>query len=256
MSRRKVWLSTMDNTQKGPSYNSSAAMYPEKSPRAQLRYSRPTRSAPFFPRRLDPVLDGSKGYEYAMVSPKVPGSSPVGQSVLHHRSYRRGHDPLGILGARWGKVGHVRVEVDITVFAAVFGIDDLNIPRPPGSQIAQIMKRPASSAVAVTTLTALGAAPTPVVARTMLDDRLGQLAWIGNTLGAIGNIFSRFHNSAFLPPQQGDRQSWTIILTKSRLLYYSLENCVNILISGKIPVCCLNNIFDAHRIKSGLLQNR
>ncbi len=76
----------------------------------------------------------------------------------------------------------------------------MNIPRTPGSQIAQIMKRPASSAVAVTTLTALGAAPTPVVTRTMLDDRFGQLAWIGNTLGAIGNIFSRFHNSAFLPP--------------------------------------------------------
>ena len=202
MSRRKVRLSTMDNTQNGPSYNSSAAMYPEKSPRAQLRYSRPTRSTPFFPRRLDPVLDGSKGYEYAMVSPKVPGSSPVGQSVLHHCSYRCVHNPLSILGARWGKVGHVRVEVDITVFAAVFGVDEVNIPRTPGSQIAQIMKCSASSTVAVTTLTALGAATTPVVARTMLDDRLGQLAWIGNTLGAIGNIFSRFHNSAFLPPER------------------------------------------------------
>ena len=30
-------LSTIDRTQNGPSYNSSAAMYPEKSARAQSR---------------------------------------------------------------------------------------------------------------------------------------------------------------------------------------------------------------------------
>ncbi len=174
-------------------------MYPENSPRAQLRYSCSTRSDPFFPRRLDPVLDGGKGYEYSVVSPHVPGCGPVGQSVLHHRPYRRDHDPLGVMRAGCGQVGHVRIEVDITVFAAVFGVDEVNIPRTPGSHAAQIMKPAASPTVAVTTLTALGAPPAPVVARTMLDDRFGQLARIGDPLCTICSIFSRSHHSAFLP---------------------------------------------------------
>lgn len=59
--------------------------------------------------------------------------------------------------------------------------------------------RAAPPTVAVTTLTALGTTPAPVVPRTMLDDGFGQLAQIGDPFCGIRNIFSRSHHSAFLP---------------------------------------------------------
>ncbi len=61
------------------------------------------------------------------------------------------------------------------------------------------MKPAAPLTVAVTTPTALGATPVPVVARTMLDDGRGQLAGVGDLVRGISNIFSNFHSSAFLP---------------------------------------------------------
>ena len=104
-------LSTMDRTQNGPSYNSSAAMYPEKPSRAQSRESVPMRSAAFFPPGLHPVLDGGERDKDAMIAPEVPACSLIGQAVLDNQSHRQGDDAMRVVGLGHGVVGHVGVEV-------------------------------------------------------------------------------------------------------------------------------------------------
>src|SRR3954449_3235223 len=79
MSRLKVRLSTIERMQNGPSYSSSAAMYPEKSDRAQSRYSGSIRRAAFFPPGLDPVLDRGVGDEDAVLTPEGPAGGAIRQ---------------------------------------------------------------------------------------------------------------------------------------------------------------------------------
>ena len=70
-------LSTIDRMQNGPSYNSSAAMYPEKSFNAQSRCSVSSRRVAFFPPGLDPVLDRGVGDEHAVIAPEAPTGGAV-----------------------------------------------------------------------------------------------------------------------------------------------------------------------------------
>ena len=70
--RLNVWLSATDRMQNGPSYSSSAAMYPEKFAKAQSKYSPVTSAAALFSPRLHPVLNRGEGDEHAVVTPQVP----------------------------------------------------------------------------------------------------------------------------------------------------------------------------------------
>src|SRR5678816_4185346 len=90
--------------QKGPSYSSSAATYPEKSAKAQSRKSVSMRACAFFPPRLDPVLDGRKGHKDAVVAPQVPTRRAVGQAVLDHEPHRQIDHTVGVLTARWRQI--------------------------------------------------------------------------------------------------------------------------------------------------------
>src|SRR4030095_13497595 len=94
--------------QKGPSYSSSAATYPEKSAKAQSRKSVSMRACAFFFPRLDPVLDRGKGDKDAVVAPPARA---VGQPTPAHEPYRQINHPVGVLTARGGQIGEVRVKV-------------------------------------------------------------------------------------------------------------------------------------------------
>src|SRR5262249_57003240 len=97
--------------QKGPSYSSSAATYPEKSANAQSRKSVSMRACAFFPPSLDPVLNGRKGHKDAMVAPQVPARWAIGQAILDHEPHGQVHHAVGVLSAGWGEIGEVRVKV-------------------------------------------------------------------------------------------------------------------------------------------------
>src|SRR5919206_2576262 len=97
--------------QKGPSYSSSAATYPEKSAKAQSRKSVSMRACAFFPPSLDPVLDRGKRDKDAVVAPEVPTRGPVGQAVFAHQPYRQIHHAVGVLTPRWRQIREGGVKV-------------------------------------------------------------------------------------------------------------------------------------------------
>src|SRR5215475_2092336 len=105
--------------QKGPSYSSSAATYPEKSANAQSRKSVSMRACAFFPPGLNPVLDRGKRDKDAVVSPEVPTRRPVGQAVFDHQSYRQINHAVSILTAGWRQIREVGVKVLATLRTVV-----------------------------------------------------------------------------------------------------------------------------------------
>src|SRR3990172_1481201 len=95
--RLEVRLSTIDGTQNGPSYNSSAAMYPENSASTASTYWPATCCSAFFPPGLHPVLDGGVRDKHAVVSPQVPTGGAVRQAVLHHQPHCQRDDAMGVV---------------------------------------------------------------------------------------------------------------------------------------------------------------
>src|SRR5215831_3241381 len=100
--------------QKGPSYSSSAATYPEKSAKAQSRKSVSMRACAFFPPSLDPVLNSRKGHKDAMVAPQVPTRWAVGQAIFDDQSHRQIDHPMSVLTPRRRQIRQVRIEVLLT----------------------------------------------------------------------------------------------------------------------------------------------
>src|ERR1700739_2359703 len=108
--------------QKGPSYSSSAATYPEKSANAQSRKSVSMRACAFFPPSLDPVVDRGKGHKHPVVSPDVPTRRAVGHTVFDHDADRQSAHPVGILTARRGQIREVGAQVLATLRTVMLGI--------------------------------------------------------------------------------------------------------------------------------------
>src|SRR5919206_3670795 len=141
--------------QKGPSYSSSAATYPEKSAKAQSRKSVSMRACAFFPPSLDPVLDRGKRDKDAVVAPEVPTRGPVGQAVFDHQPYRQIHHAVGVLSAGWRQIREVRVTVLATLRTVMLRIRDDKIAWTPEVEIAQIVQPP------LVLLVSIGLVPTP-----------------------------------------------------------------------------------------------
>jgi hypothetical protein len=73
------------------------------------------RACAFFSPSLDPVLDGGKGHEHAVVAPQVPTRRAVGHTILDYQPHRQIDHPVGILTARWGQIGQVGAKVLMTL---------------------------------------------------------------------------------------------------------------------------------------------
>src|SRR4029450_9074997 len=177
-----------DEIQKGPSYSSSAATYPEKSANAQSRKSVSMRACAFFPPSLDPVLDRGKGHEHAVVTPQVPTGRAVGQAVLDHDADRQIDHPVGILTARRGQTREVGAKVLATLRTVMLGIGHQQIPRTPHVEIPQIMQRPMSLLVPIGRVTTTGARLPGVGAAVGDDLGLGQVCGCCDPGAGVGSV--------------------------------------------------------------------
>src|SRR5919198_5728259 len=184
--------------QKGPSYSSSAATYPEKSANAQSRKSRSMRACAFFPPSLDPVLDGGKREKAAVVAPEGPTRGPVGQAVFDHQPYRQIHHAVGVLSAGWRQIREVGVKVLATLRTVMLRIGDDEIAWTPEVEIAQVVQRP------LKLLVPIGGVPAawtglPRVSATIGDDLWRwQVCNRGNPFGGIGSIRTRTEHGCVL----------------------------------------------------------
>src|SRR3990172_395615 len=191
MRRRKVRLSTIERTQNGPSYNSSAAMYPEKSSSAASRYSPRMCCSAFFPPGLHPVLNGREWHKDAVVSPEMPTRRAVGQTVLHHQPHGHRDDTVGVVALGRSQVRHVHVEVALAFTAIVLRVREENIARPFPDQIAEIMQRPLDSAIAIATATALWAQSSGIIATALDSQGFRQVFNTRDSFRTIRSILSR-----------------------------------------------------------------
>jgi hypothetical protein len=172
--------------QNGPSYNSSAAMEPEKSASAQSRCSVSIRRAAFFPPGLDPVRDRGVGDEDAMIPPEAPAGGLIRQAVLDDEADGRGDDALGVVAAGSGQVGAVGVEVLAALRAEVLGVGQDEVAGPPGDKVAEVVEGALEDAIAVGAVTATGTGPSSEVAAAPAGLGFWQILDAGDALGGIG----------------------------------------------------------------------
>jgi hypothetical protein len=163
----------MDRMQKGPSYNSSAAMYPENPESAHRRYSLLICGTLFFPSGLDPVLDRGEGDKDAVVPPYMPGGLAIRKTIIDDKPYGRIEHAACVTRTGDRQVGHVGVEVDPAMLATVLGVRNQDIPGSPGMHVAQVMQEAFAAAVAVATPAASGTAATPEMPRASANRCLG-----------------------------------------------------------------------------------
>src|SRR5215831_3641764 len=184
--------------QKGPSYSSSAATYPEKSAKAQSRKSGSMRACAFFPPRLDPVLDRRKGHKDAMVAPQVPTRRAVGHAILHDEPHRQIDDAVGILTPGWRQIRQVSLEVLLTFRTIMLRIRDDEITRTPQVEIPQVVQRPLELLVPIGLVTT----PRTCLARVGATGRDDLWRWQvgngGNPFGGIGSIRPRTKHDGVL----------------------------------------------------------
>ncbi len=84
----------------------------------------------FFSRGLDPVLDGGRRDEDAVIAPEMPGGGAIGQAVFDHQSDGQGDDAASVVTARRGQVGHVGTEEDFAGGAIMLGVNYVENARP------------------------------------------------------------------------------------------------------------------------------
>src|SRR5438874_7117122 len=185
--------------QKGPSYSSSAATYPEKSANAQSRKSVSMRARAFFSPRLDPVLNRGKRHKDAVVSPEVPTRWSVGQAVLDHQPHGQVDHTVGVLTAGWGQIGEVRVKVLATLRTVVLRIGDHQITRTPHVEIPEVVQPPLELFISVRLVRATRTG-LPLVGATVRDALWRwQVGKRSNSFGGIGSIHTRTEHGLVLP---------------------------------------------------------
>jgi hypothetical protein len=94
----------------------------------------------FFPRGLDPVLDGGVGDEDAVVAPPVPAGGLVGQAVLGHQADGQPLDAAGVQALGQSQVGQIDAEVATAAGAAMPGVADDKIDGAAGAGVAQVVR--------------------------------------------------------------------------------------------------------------------
>ena len=83
----------------------------------------------FFPRGLDPILDGGPRNKNAVVAPQVPTGHAIGHVVLNHQSHGRLLYPVGVLALERGEVGLIGREGATTGQTAMCGVANMQVDR-------------------------------------------------------------------------------------------------------------------------------
>src|SRR5256885_630479 len=127
----------------------------------------------FFPGRLDPVLDGGKGDEDAVVAPQVPLRRLVGQTVLDDQPDGQILDAAGVVASAVGQVSQVGWEEEVAVGAVMAGEGDDEVDGAAGARVAEVVQGARGGGVAAGAGTAARAAAGPGVAAALFDSGLG-----------------------------------------------------------------------------------
>jgi len=146
------------------------------------------RSVPFFPRRLDPVLDRGERHENPVISPQVPTGCPIWQVVLHDQPDRSLLDAMGVLALGQGQVVHIGVEASPARGALMFGVGEVNLQRSPATGIAHVAQDTLGLSVASRLRPAEGATSATPTSVTLLDKGRGQVLRLQDPFRHIRNI--------------------------------------------------------------------
>jgi hypothetical protein len=142
----------------------------------------------FFPRRLDPVLNGGVGDENAVVTPEVPGSRPVGQAVLDDQTDSPLLDTASVQTLGQGQVRQINGETAAAAGAAMAGEGNNHIDRLLGPRVTKIMQGPTGHGVTTCTTATARAGPRRVVSAAPLDPRFREIFNAGDPLRHFRNI--------------------------------------------------------------------
>src|ERR1700676_4817966 len=137
----------------------------------------------FFPSRLDPVLDGGVGDEYAVVAPQVPTGGLVGQAIFGDKTDGPLLDTTSVLAVRQSQVGNSTGEATATAEAAMAGESDNQINGAVGPSITEVMEGTTAHGIATGAVATARAKSRRPVATAPLDARLGQIFDTSDALG-------------------------------------------------------------------------
>jgi len=146
--------------------------------------------SPFFPRLLDPVLDGGKRDKDTMVPPKMPRSGSVRQTVLDDQSHGSRDHAVGVAAPRQREVRHVGVEVLLTPRTKMLGVPDMEIHRSFRSRIPHVVEDAFHPAVSVRAVVTAGARLALVVTAALDDLWSGKVFYTRDPLGSIRSVLS------------------------------------------------------------------
>src|SRR5262249_56418567 len=128
-----------------------------------------------------------------MVTPQVPGSGPVRQTVLRHQTHGQADDPVRVVAARRCQVRQVGVEEEATEAAGVFGVNHAQLTRPVTAWAADIQQGAVAQAVAWARPSATRASASGIVPRAALAQGGRQVLHPGDALSRVREVFARFH---------------------------------------------------------------
>ncbi|MGA9672998.1 MAG: hypothetical protein WBQ94_27610 [Terracidiphilus sp.] len=97
------------------------------------------------------------------------------------------------MAARWGEVGHVRIEVTVAGDAVMLGVSDQKAAWPVAEKAADIVQRAAATTVAEAGTATAGAGAPAVVAGAARVEGGGQVFDTRDALGAVGDVCSGWH---------------------------------------------------------------
>jgi hypothetical protein len=180
-------------------------MYPLNWSRARSRYAVSTSVRLFFPRRLDPVLDRRERDEHTMISPHVPGSGAVRETVLDHQPDGQLLNPTGVEALGCGEVGHVGRETDPAGPAPMAGIGEVDLDRAVGLGVTHVEQVAEVGIVARGRVAAPGAGTVLVHPAAMDDPRGWEFLDPGDPFGTVGHVFARSEHG-FVLPRRGSAQ--------------------------------------------------
>src|SRR5271154_6059284 len=142
----------------------------------------------FFPRGLDPILDGGPRDKDAVVTPQMPTGHAIGEAVLDYQSHGGLLHPVGVMTLGRGQVGQISSKGTPTGPTAMRRVADMDVNRSSAEGVTEIMNGPGGHPPATSTPTTGGAAPAEVVATARLDAWLRKILDLGNPFCDIGQI--------------------------------------------------------------------
>jgi hypothetical protein len=133
-----------------------------------------------------------------MIAPEVPTGDLIRQAVLDNESHRQGNNAVGVMGLGQCVVGHVRVEILAAPRAPMLRVNQVDVARPTGNQIPNVMKDSFSGAVAKARSIATGARSMREVAATFNNLGSGQIFGSRNAFRDVRQILSGARHSKAL----------------------------------------------------------